>query len=70
MKVDGARGPHYESLAIRSFENFLAAALAPKKAKIFSIYAVRGAGFGTRVPHVGHVQSFGSAQNDSIASRN
>ena len=35
MKVDGARGPHYESLAIRSFENFLAAALAPKKAKIF-----------------------------------
>ena len=50
MKVDSARGPHYESLAIRSFEIFFAPALAPKKAKLFFFYAVRGAGFGTRVP--------------------
>ena len=35
VKVDSARGPHYESLAIRSFEIFFAAALAPKKAKLF-----------------------------------
>ena len=35
VKVDSARGPHYESLAIRSFEIFIAPALARKKAKIF-----------------------------------